>query len=256
MANNPVFEYHLFGLYTIEIGKFFRDKFANFKLLESKESMAAQVFFGTPRAAFRYYFTKFNGLIKMPMISYHMTSCTRKFEYEPTNVFLWDKENYDPVTGTTQVMKAPGVFELTYSVNIFNNSYRERDYMMHTIFNAFPKRETHLIYFPDLVNAPETYLQMPLRIEEGFTDETEIEGLEQKETRDTVRTTLSLTCYRAFVPYDVETLLAIESIEFEQRINDILTDNEPTITIYKELRARPDAIAIGGTIHPATGIIT
>jgi len=227
MTINPVFPYFLFGIYIIELGKLFKDKFANFKILPNGQDLTAQVFFGTPRAAFRHY-TKKNGMIVMPMINYWIVDVERKPEFEPAYVMLYDKASYDSTSGNTQIMRAPGVFNITYNVNIWNNNQRERDYMFHAIYNTFPKGEAHLIYFPDLTNHPKTFLQMPHKMELAVTDETDVEGLEQSETRDKIKTSFVIRCERAFVPYDVIEVPAVSIIVFESKINDILTGGQKT----------------------------
>ena len=69
MAANPIFPYFLFGIYSIELGRFFKNKFNNIQLSQSDDLFSSQVMFGTPRAAFRYYIEKFNGVVKLPMIN-------------------------------------------------------------------------------------------------------------------------------------------------------------------------------------------
>ena len=143
---NMALPYYLFGIYTIELGKFFHDRFKNFTVAKDAQGvdipLKAQVFFGTPRAAFRYYFEKFNGMVKLPMINYHMGSIERTPEFEP----IVNRYAVDRNTQIAYGMRAPQVYTLTYAINFFNNSYRERDFMLHKLFTAFPKGEAHLIY--------------------------------------------------------------------------------------------------------------
>lgn len=232
MADNPVFQHFLFGIYVVELGKFLRDKFKNFAVVHDGQSQpiatTAQVYFGTPRAAFRYYYERFNGMIKLPMINYHLSTIERLPHFEPTYVVFHNKDTLDRINGQIQSMRAPGVFKLTYSVNIFNNSYRERDYMLHALFTAFPKGQVHLIYFPDATNHKDVFLQMPHEIDLNIADETEIEGLDEKETRDIIKTSIAITCSRAFVPYDVTMTPAISYISFTSTMNDMIQNNITT----------------------------
>ena len=232
---NPPFLYHLFGTYIIELGRFFKGKFTDFKIHESHDPLTCQVFFGTPRAAFRHYFDKFNGQIVLPMINYHLIDIERKVEFEPVgNYILKSYESYDPVTGKMLLMKPPGVFEITYNINLWNNDNRERDYMLHTLFNAFPKGEVSLIYYPD-INNKTVQLLMPHKMELSTADETELEGLDQSETRDKIKTSFVIRCIRAFVPYDAKETEIVGYVSFANLMNDYINGEQITSTIYKLL---------------------
>jgi len=255
-ASNPTFAYHLFGIYVIELGKFFREKFSGFKVNSTEDPLNCQVFFGTPRAAFRYYFDKFNGKINLPMVNYHLIDVERKPEFEPTSVYLTLRDTYDITQGTSSMMRAPGVFELTYSINLFCNSYRERDYMMHAMFNAFPKGELHLIHLPDYANYPDVFLEMPHKMELAVNDETELEGLDQAEVRDMIRTNMTIRCTRAFVPYDAFDVPVVSYIEFSGIMNDIIHGFEDQETYFKLFQTTHDIVKIGITIPETTITIT
>lgn len=251
-STNPIFPYYLFGIYIIELGRLFKQKFASFKIIQSAEPITCQVFFGTPRAAFRYYFEKYNGLVKMPMLSYHLPEIERKIEFEPAYVQIVSRDSFDPNTGKMQASRNPGVFELNFSFNLFNNNDRERDFMMHAIFNTFPRGETHLIYYPDFENHPEIYLQMPYKMELTATDETELEGLEPKETRDRIRTTFNLRCMKAFVPYEAYEVDVVNYISFSEKLNDFIGNTVNSIEFYNQLRMADFGINAGAKVNSVT----
>jgi hypothetical protein len=113
---------------------------------------------------------------------------------------LPDKSNKTTAKGF--IMRAPAHFDITYSFNLWTNSERERDFIIHRIFQKFHKGELSLVYFPDPVNYKDAYLLMPLKIEGGFTDETEIEGLQENDIRGQVKSSFTLKS-QAILPSEV-----------------------------------------------------
>jgi len=223
------FPYYLFGNYVIELGRYFKNTFKNFQIQPNDTPITAQVFFGAPRAAFRYYMEQFNGLIKLPMINYNIANAERKVEYEKP-VYIHAPQSFNPATGTMNIMRFPSIYEVTYQVDIWNNNLRERDMMMHRIINSFPMGDAWLIHYPDKVNYPDTWLPMPHRLDLTFKDETELDNLDIKETRDRIRTSFTITCTRVFVPYMVYEVPAISWIHFDSYVNEengnLINDNE------------------------------
>lgn len=228
-----LFQYYLFGIYIIELGNFFKGTFDNFKISPGGEDLTAQVYFGTPRAAFRYYMDRYNGQIKLPMINYYFSgSPTRKTEYEKI-VYLTSKDSYNPETGKANIMRFPSVFELEYTVNFWNNDFRERDYMMHAMINSFPMGEAWLFHYPDKVNHPKLFLPMAHSLSLEFTDETQVDDLSPEETRDRIRTSMTIKCTRAFVPYQVYEIDVAQWVNLSSYINETLgqtKDNEVETT--------------------------
>lgn len=219
MSGRKVFPYYLFGIYIITLGKFFRGTFQNFKTHQNEDPLEAQVFFGAPRAAFKYYMEQFNGLIKLPMINYNISNMERKTEFERVT-YMPSRADYNSETGKISTMRFPSVFEVTYSVQMWNNNLRERDVMMHHIINSFPMGDAWLLYYPDKEKYPDFYLPMPHTLDLTFTDDTDLETLEETETRDRILTSFQLTCTRAFVPYQVYEIPVISQIDFQSYIND------------------------------------
>ena len=212
--------YFLFGCYIIELGRFFRGTFYNFKTHDAGEYLTSQVFYGAPREAFKYYMEEFNGMIKLPMINYNISGMERQIKYEKT-VYMPAMNDFDPVKGTTSVMRFPSVFEITYSVQMWNNSLRERDYMMHALINSFPMGDAWLIHYPDKVNHPDCWLPMAHKLDLAFTDGTEYDNLAENETRDRIMTSFNIICTRAFVPYQVYEIPIVSQVDFASYINEV-----------------------------------
>ncbi len=202
MSTTQLLPYYLFGIYVLEISKFFETRFNNNIIWDSTaKASTLQVWYGTPRAAFRYMYTKFNNKIVLPMMNFFIAGTKRDLTREKTAVYLWDDESYDPVDNTVAIMRNPAHFDVTFSFNLWTNDNRERDFIMHKIFQSFPMGELSLVYFPD-PKVRSNYLLMPLKLSDEFADESNIEGQEMKETRDAVKTTFQLTAH-AIVPYNV-----------------------------------------------------
>lgn len=220
MPVNPVFQFPGFGIYFLELGKYFKDKFQSFKIFQNGDEINCQVFFGTPRAAFRFFQKRFNGLMKLPLINYHNTSMTEKPEFERPNAWVYSQKSYNPITKTYETMKAPKKFEISYSVVLWNNTYRERDYMIHAMLNDFKQGLLNLAYYPDINNYPDAVLIMPIKLDGSISDETEIEGLEPTQTRDNIKTSFTLTG-EAFLPYESYQVNATEWIGVNLNTEDI-----------------------------------
>lgn len=218
--NTRLFSYYLFGIYIIELGRFFKGIYSNFQIGANDTPLKAQVFFGAPRAAFRYYMEQFNGVIKLPMINYSISNAERKPEYEKIVYLSAGSENRLDPNSKGSIMRFPSIFEITYQVDLWTNNLRERDYMMHKIINKMPMGgEAWLSYYPDKENYPHDFLPMPHRLDLTFKDETELDNLGEKETRDRIRTSFTITCSRAFVPYEIEEVPIVNWVGFEAYVN-------------------------------------
>lgn len=251
---NPIYQYYYFGIYSLEMGKFLKDIFSGFRLTPTGDIINSQVFFGIPSAAFKFYQEKFNGQVLLPMVNFYVTDTIRKPQFERPNIRLWSKETYNPIEQKYEFTKAPMHFDINYSINIWNNTMRERDYMLHNLNTRFTQGETSLIYYPDYDNYPDVFLTMPIFIDGNFNDETEIEGLDVKETRDRIKTSFTLRCnallpYKAYVPNNFDGM-PIEYIDFESYINNYLFTQgniiEKTKTLVNSFHksARPETALI------------
>jgi len=219
--SEPLFQYFLFGIYIIELGRFFKGIFSNFKIQSTAEAQNAQVFFGAPRAAFRYYMEEFNGVIKLPMINYNISNAERKPEFEKIVYMSAQSNNLNDPTAQGSIMRYPSIYEITYQVDMWTNNLRERDFMMHKIINKMPMGgNAWLMHYPDKENYPEVCLPMAHRLDMNWKDETELDNLDIKETRDRIRTSFSVTCTRAFVPYEIYEVPMVAWVGFESYVNE------------------------------------
>jgi hypothetical protein len=228
IKQEPLFEYYLFGIYIIELGRFFKGIFNNFQLTPDHDPQSAQVYFGAPRAAFRYYMEAFNGMIKLPMINYNISNAERKPDQEKI-VYLSARSNdLSNPSSMGSIMRFPSIYEITYQVDIWTNNLRERDFMMHKLINKMPMGgNAWLTYYPDKINYPDVYLPMSHRLDLTFKDETELDNLDIKESRDRIRTSCSIVCTRAFVPYDVYSVPMVAWVGFESYINTVNGNQMP-----------------------------
>lgn len=242
-----VLPYYLFGIYVTEIAKFFDDRFRNKILINDNATIpkSLQVVYGTPRAAFRYILEQVNGKINLPMMNFFSATVNRVLLRERPGVQIWSSDSYDPETNTLAVMRSPMHFDVNFSFNLWTNNYRERDFIMHEIFQSFPMGEVSLVFFPDtsvvngrtVINDRTSYLLMPLKLDMSFNDETQIEGLDQKEVRDAIKTTFTImsdtivpyNCYRIPVAMGVGIISSMrDDVDDPIRaINDTFIFNQP-----------------------------
>ena len=251
------FNYYLFGIYVVELGRFFKGTFNNFVIEEGGDPIQSQVFFGTPRAAFRYYMETYNGLINLPMINYYISgSPERKIGYEHP-IYLTSRASLNKELGTMDIMRFPSIYEITYTINIWNNSLRERDFMVHALINSFPMGEAWLLHYPDPVGNPDVFLPMPHTLELTFNDETELEDLSASETRDQIRTALTMKCTRAFVPYQVYKVRTATWVQLDSYVNEKVLGNEHVL-VDRIQRSASDipatAVVLSGTPDKNLGI--
>ena len=237
---NQIFPYFFAGIYVIELGRFFRGTFYNFKTHEAGDPLQAQVFFGTPRAAFRYYMEQYNGMIKLPMINYNISNMERKTQYERAT-YLTAMNDFDPYTGKTSTMRFPSIFEITYSCQMWNNNLRERDKMIHDLINSFPMGDAWLLHYPDKEKYPGFFLPMSHKLNLTFNDETELNNLEPTDTRSRIVTSFEIICTRAFVPYQVYEIPVVSDVAFESYINYV-EHGLPMKTLDTEFKASAQAV--------------
>ncbi len=146
-------------------------------------------------------YDKFNGKTVLPMLNFWIANPKRDLTREKVAVYLVDYEAYDPIDNTVAITRNPAHYDVTFSFNLWTNDNRERDFIMHKIIQTFPMGEMSLVYYPDKTNF-NNYLLIPLKLSEDFNDETSIESMEMKETRDAIKTTFQITAH-CIVPYNV-----------------------------------------------------
>lgn len=219
MAN--MFPHYLFGNYIIELAKLFKYRFINFQLDPKAKVTPLQIYYGTPKAAFRQWLKTFNGKMIYPAINFYAIDYRRRYDKECPNadLHLSDRRSYDPVTKTVAVTIPPMHYDVTYQFSMYNNNQRERDMMYHKITQIFRRGQCSLRWFPDPSNYPDVFLYMPLKMDESFYNETEIEGLAETETLDVVKTNFNIIS-SAVVPYEVMRIPAVQSITLYSKTTD------------------------------------
>lgn len=221
MAKQNLFPHHLFGNYIIELAKLFRLRFKDFKLTPQGDDLSLQVFYGTPRAAFRYWYERFNGQLILPLLNFHGADMRRRYDKECPNIHLrlYTMDEFSHYDGKVSTTYSPMHFDVTYSFSLYNNSYRERDKIIHKIMQLFARGQRSIRWYPDPENYPKIFLFMPLQLDESINDETEIEGLDQNETRNIIRTNFTIVS-QAVVPYDVIRIPAVTEFIINNKINE------------------------------------
>ena len=200
--------YRMFGVYNLAVASFFKSMFTNFKLDPNdatEKPQTLQVFFGTPRAAFRWSMATFNSKIVMPMLNFWVADAPRRMELErpyASSRLMWSDSSYDAAANTIIMTPMPMVFEIGYSVNLWCNNLREADYMLHTIAERFPMSEGVTTWRPASADAKgnTASLNIRMKIDGAMNNATEIEGLEQSETRDQIKLEWTMPVL-AQVPY-------------------------------------------------------
>lgn len=196
-----VLKYKLFAPYIIELSKYFKNVFTDFTIATGTSAITSQVYYGTPRSAYRRYFNQTNNKMDLPVINFYMVDSIRKMEKEHPTFFFnenVDNRNYDSIYST----KAPAHYECTYQFYMWNNSNRERDVMMHKIITGFPQGRLSLTHAPTGESTTDNFLFMPMKLESNFSDDTEIEAVDMQEVRDQIRTTFTIIS-EAIIPYDL-----------------------------------------------------
>lgn len=214
-----VLPYYLWGIYVLEIHKFFTDHFRVIKWDDVMVPKTMQIVFGQPRAAFRYLQEKFNNKIVLPMLNFWEAENTRDKTRERIGIHLWDPESFDPVTNTVAMTRAPMHWDVTFSFNLWTNTIRERDCIIHELLQCFPLGEMSLIYYPSeqvvngqrVITDKSSYLLMPLKLSDSITNETNVEGLEMKETRDAIKTVFTISAH-TIVPFNVYRVPVVQTI--------------------------------------------
>lgn len=196
-----------------------------------------KVFYGVPSAAYKRIMTMINGVPDLPIMNFW---CADSRQYIGNNPFArtYNKKDIDTSGPTWTIEKhwAPQHWELTYQCSLWTSSYAQRDDLIMKILLLFQGKETAIRYYDD-PNDPKRFLWMPLRIEDTFQDETELEGQQEKETRDVIRTSFTLIG-KAILPYASEKVPVIKKIQADLNIeNDTLYD--PSFFIHNITNSLP-----------------
>jgi hypothetical protein len=200
----------LFGEYFATIKKYF-ERLHSYRN-EQGVQIPLTVRYGTPAVAYRDELQAvakliedsqleqtFNGKIRLPMFNFFAATWKRKLGREPIHNpyvirYEKDKEKYLK----TQV---PFVFDVTINCSLWASSYRERDDLLFKLYNLFPRNEISLPHVPDKNDPYSSGTLINIVLNEEMTDSTEIEGLDERETRDVIRTDFTMQTELAVARY-------------------------------------------------------
>lgn len=219
----------LFGHYFLELQKFFAS-FTSSKVDQYGNQVKPIVLMGTPQAAFRRITSSgtnasatnrpsYNGAVNLPVINFVATDFRRVFAQENPYVRYNTRQYGANNFGTKEVVVAysPQTWDITFQVSIWTDTYKERDDLMSKVLTCF-RPDLNLKHYPDPVNYPNNVLWMTFKVDETFTDETNYEDLQEKETKKLIRSSFSLIC-SAVLPYDSHYVPTVQYIELLQKVH-------------------------------------
>jgi hypothetical protein len=229
MNENRVFNYRpLFGHYFLEIQKFFA-LFAVSGIDQNGNQIKPIVIMGTPQAAFRKINTpisnisgtnpaSINGSANLPAINFISMDFRRIYGMENPYVRLTGSVRTKDYLGRERVLEtySPQSWEITYQVSVWTDSYKQRDDIMSKILTMF-RHDLTIPYYPDPVNSPNDKLWMEIRMDDNFSDETNLEDLQEKESRKFIRTSFTMIS-RAILPYDSNYVSTVLRIQIENEV--------------------------------------
>ena len=198
-ANNNIFSF-MFADYFLALAHFL-STIETFKkrynpVTQTYEQEKPIVMYGQPSAAYRKIQAdknNINGKTKLPVISFVALQFDRiKARQNPYAIY---KNNYlknEWDENAIALSWAPQVYKITYNFSVWTNNNKSRDDLLSRIVRYFNPTLT-LKFFPDPVNNPHHFIYMPFEIEDQLSDATDLEQIEEKDTRDLVRTDFILT---------------------------------------------------------------
>lgn len=209
MKNTTNFNF-LFGDYFIELSRFFANFSTTVVSFEGKNEYKTVnypmiVMLGSPTAAFRRLDSisnntqdgkNTNKMQKFPLLNFIPTSFDRVVGMEVPYARRLTRVSNDFTRVDYDIQR----WNITYQTSLWTSSYRMRDDILSKIFRSFPAGEMALRHFPD-PNNQKYFLNMEFKLEGSFSDTTDLETLDPKETRDIVRTDFTITG-PAVLPYE------------------------------------------------------
>lgn len=218
----------LFGSYLLNIADFFK-RFKSFKIQEYDEHNnpvyePLRVLYGTPAAAYRNINFKYtNKTSDLPVLNFWCADYERLVSRE--NPFCrvalrgkWKKEGKNPYNGNTVyvgVTNDPQSWDLTFQCSLWTSSLKTRDDLVSKIWMCFKGGTMYIPWNPDPLDADEVFWQ-ECRMDISFSDETEVESLDEKDPRNLIRTSFTFKS-TVTLPYFIFWIPAIKSIQ----INDV-----------------------------------
>jgi hypothetical protein len=228
----------LFGHAFLTIQKFFTN-FRGARRSNGEESSIICLM-GTPSAAFRVISVadknitntnpgSFNGQATLPLLNFVALDFRRVFGMENPYARISDRRTVstNSITGreSVEVQGAPQVWNVSFQCSLWTNGYKERDDLMSKILTTF-RHEVGLKWYHDPVEDPGNWTWIILRMEESFTDDSNLEELGEKDSRKLVRSSWTMTSMLT-LPYDINELNTIKSIQVSElnAIEDRLNSN-------------------------------
>jgi len=217
----------LFGEHLATIRKYFQ--ILKSYRSENGQQLQLTVYYGTPSTAYRQELQtvgklisegkldqNFNGKTRLPFMNFFASSWKRKLSKEPiTRPHILRYESDKEKFLKTQV---PFIFEVVINCSIWSANYRERDDLIFKLYNLFPRNEISLPHLPDKNDQYKSGSLINIVLNEDMTDATEIEGLDERETRDVIRTDFTMQAEFSISRYGYYTDV-IKKVGFDSTVN-------------------------------------
>lgn len=227
----------LFADYFLALSKWFSN-FTTYRedydpVSQTKSIERPRVVYGQPSAAFRKMREdrdSLNGRIKLPVISFY-ASTFRRIKERQNPYATYSNSVLKAASGLVGQSRAAQVYEITYNISVWTNGNKSRDDLISRIVRAFNTSIT-LSYFPDPVAYPNDWIWMPFKIEDDITDATDLEVLDEKDTRDITRTDFVILG-ESLLPLETEFFNPITDISLVSKIESQTTANY-TIKVFSQ----------------------
>lgn len=218
--------YFLFQNYVVEIVKYFRtikshivddqeyfypaDGSAPIPNPNYGSPLPLYVTFGNPRAAFKRMIERFNGKTRLPYMNINMAAHLRRVEKEPVGVRYFNTEFVQPGDTTITTHRPPMQFDVTYKITLLTSSAQERDHILYNVYCMFPRNEVSLILKDP---GGKGFVFIPLKLEYNVDDATQWESTDNKDSREFIRTEMTLQGQHT-VPYPHKEVPLITNVHF------------------------------------------
>ena len=211
----------LFGHVFLEVQRFFATLRSS-RPREDGEPEPPIVVMGTPQAAFRKIYTpqsnssentvSINGQPNLPLINFIAIDFRRVYAQENPYARSTNRQFIENTWGQerTVVNYSAQSWIINFQVSLWTDTYKQRDDLMSKILTAF-RHELFIKAFPD-PNIVDDFYWIELRMDDTFTDDTNLEDLGEKDSRKLIRTSFLMTCQTA-LPYDSTEYSIVKSIE-------------------------------------------
>lgn len=218
----------LFGHAFLTIQRFFTT-FRGAKKNINDEDSSIICLMGTPQAAFRVISSadqnitsknpgSFNGQANLPLINFVALDFRRVFGMENPYARITNHRtrSVSSIDGRERIetYPSPQTWVINFQCSLWTNGYKERDDLMSKILTTF-RHEVGLKWYHDPVDDPGSWTWIILRMDESFTDDTNIEELSEKDSRKLVRTSWTMNCQLS-LPYDIDSYTTIKSIQISE----------------------------------------